>query len=326
MHFVARRAELRRLLCVKALQKGLLVRLRVELEKLVVRPLQPGILADGEVVQRRVFDSEIGLPHRALDVNDGMAGRAAQAVLRFGRVDLLFDGAIKAAIEKDRVIVTAGAPLGRLRADDILHVLDGLAIPLIVERGEVMCRRVPLIVNLFVTSATIFARHEKRRRDGAADVGFGARRKEGLLRPRAFLFHHERHQAGIDDLITIRARITIVSRRRKGEDKNERGNGDIDDGARPRRRSAADVAQQHGEQQHGTCGGERDVRQQRPVVLMCRANLGDVSAEDRAGKQQYAGDAQRPRKRLEAFDGESGKDNGQRAAEQDMQRDVAEIE
>ena len=106
-------------------------------------------------------------------------------------------GAVKAAIEEDGMVVTARAPLGRLRADHVLHVLDGAAIPLVIERGEVVRRRIPLVVNLFVAARAILARHEKRRRDGAADVGFGARRKKGLLRPRAFLFHHERHHAGI---------------------------------------------------------------------------------------------------------------------------------
>ena len=110
MHLVAGRTEFRRLFRVEALQEGLLVRLRVESQELVMRPLQEGVLADGEIVQRRVFDGEIGLTHRALDVNDRVARGAAQSVLRFRGFDLLFDRAIKAAIEEDRVIVTAGAP------------------------------------------------------------------------------------------------------------------------------------------------------------------------------------------------------------------------
>src|ERR1043166_4973055 len=101
-----------------------------------------------------------------------MARRAAQSVLRFGSVNLLFDWTIKPAVEKHGVIVTAGAPLRRLRADDILHVLDGFSVPLVVERSEMMRRAVELIVDVFVTPGAFLAGHEECRGYRASYVGF----------------------------------------------------------------------------------------------------------------------------------------------------------
>ena len=78
------------------------------------------------------------------NVRDRMARRARETGLRFGRVDLFLDRPVEAAVEEDRVIVAAGTPLRRLCADDVLHVLDRLAVPLVVERREVVHRRLPL--------------------------------------------------------------------------------------------------------------------------------------------------------------------------------------
>ena len=101
-----------------------------------------------------------------------------QAGLRFRRVDLLLDRPVEAAVEEHRVVVAAGAPFRRLRADGVLHVLDRLAVPLVVERRKVVRRRVPLVVDVLVAAAARCAGHEEVRRDGAADVGVGRRGKE----------------------------------------------------------------------------------------------------------------------------------------------------
>ena len=165
VHLVARRAELRRLLAMERLEERLAVRLRIDVEQLIVRELQQRVLARRQVVQRRILDDEVALSHRALDVRDRVARRAGEAGLRFRRVDLLLDRPIEPSVEEHRVIVTAGAPLRRLRADDVLHVLDRFAVPLVVERREVVHRRVPLIVDVLVAAAARRAGQEEVRRE-----------------------------------------------------------------------------------------------------------------------------------------------------------------
>src|SRR2546426_10333367 len=81
-----------------------------------------------------------------------MAGRARQSRLRLGGVDLLLDWPVKAAVEEHCMIVAARAPLRRACAGNVLHVFNRFPIPLVVERGEVMRRRVPLLVNVRVAA------------------------------------------------------------------------------------------------------------------------------------------------------------------------------
>ena len=111
-----------------------------------------------------------------------MTGGAAQSVLRFRSVDLFLDRAIEPAVEENRVIVTAGAPLRGLCADDVLHILDRFSVPLIVERPEVMRRAVELIVDFFVTASAFLAGHEKRRRNRAPNVSLRRGGKERTVR------------------------------------------------------------------------------------------------------------------------------------------------
>ena len=141
-------------------------------ERVMHRP-QRGPLACGQIVQRRIFDLEVALPHRAVHARDGVTGGARQAGLRFGRVDLLFDRTIEAAVEEHGVIVAARAPLRWPRARDVLHVLDRLAVPLIVERGEMMDRRAPLLVNIAMAARATVGRHEEIRGNRAAQVCVG---------------------------------------------------------------------------------------------------------------------------------------------------------
>ena len=172
VNLVTRRAELRGLFPMERLDERVAVRLRVELDELVVHGAKETVLARRQIVQRRVLDDEVPLAHRALHARDRVARGARESGLRLRRVDLLLDRAVEPAVEEHRVIVAAGAPLRRLRADDVLHVLDRLAVPLIVERREVMRRGVPLVVDVLVASAARGARHEKVGRDDAADVRF----------------------------------------------------------------------------------------------------------------------------------------------------------
>src|SRR5207247_56472 len=86
---------------------------------------------------------EVPLPHRALHVDDRMAGQAAQAVLRLRGVDLLLDRPVETAVEEDRVVVAPRAPLRGLGPHHVLPVLDGLPVPLLVEGREVQGGEAP---------------------------------------------------------------------------------------------------------------------------------------------------------------------------------------
>jgi len=99
-------------------------------------------------VQRWVLHREIVVAHAAADVNNGVARHATEAGLCLRRIDLFLDGPVETAVEEDRVIVTAGAPLAGTRAGDILKVFDGFPVELIVERGEVVRGTLPLLVDI----------------------------------------------------------------------------------------------------------------------------------------------------------------------------------
>jgi hypothetical protein len=95
---------------VKGLEERFLVRLGIELEKLVMHVLQDRLVAHRKVVERRVFDREIALAHGAADACDGVARRAPQARLSFRCLDLLLDRPVEPAVEEHRVVVATGAP------------------------------------------------------------------------------------------------------------------------------------------------------------------------------------------------------------------------
>jgi hypothetical protein len=71
-------------------------------------------------------------------MNDGMARRAGKPGMSLWSVDLLFDRSIESAIEKQGVIMTSGAPFAWLSAHHVLHVFNGFAIKLVIERGKMM--------------------------------------------------------------------------------------------------------------------------------------------------------------------------------------------
>ena len=189
VHLVARRAEVGLLIRVEWLEERPAVRLGSELRHQIVRPAYGRELARGQVMQRGVLDDEVALPHRAADMDDGMARRAAQPGLRLRRIDLLAGRPVEPAVEEHRVVVAAGAPLRRLGADDVLHVLDRAAVPLVVERREMVRRLVPLVVDVTVTPAAHLARKEEVGRDQVARVASGRRREERRAGARPFVFH-----------------------------------------------------------------------------------------------------------------------------------------
>ena len=198
------------------------MRARIEERQEPVHHLDVFALAGEQLVERRILDRETVVAHGAVHTDDGMAGGASQPGVRFRRVDLLLDGPVEAPVEKHGVVVAAGAPLARLRPDYILHVLDGLAVELIIERAEVVRRAVPLFVDVGVAFAAPLRVHEEIRRDNAAGVGLGRGREEGRVRPAAFLLHRRRHHHGVLDAIRRRGRNPAIDRRRRGQQRSQR--------------------------------------------------------------------------------------------------------
>src|SRR5271169_5343600 len=66
VHLVTRRAEFRRLLLHEWLQEDTPVRLRIQLDAEVVYPSQYRVLGGRELVQLRILEHEVTLPHGAL--------------------------------------------------------------------------------------------------------------------------------------------------------------------------------------------------------------------------------------------------------------------
>src|SRR6202521_423019 len=112
-------------------------------------------------MQLGIFEIKIALPHAALHVGNGVAHHAAQPSLPLGTVHVLLYRRIHQAAVEHGGIVASPAPLGRLSPNRILHILDALAIPLIVERREMMGRTEPLIVDVFMAAFAGVGFHEK---------------------------------------------------------------------------------------------------------------------------------------------------------------------
>ena len=224
VHLVAGGAVLGGVLAAhEILHEGAAVRLGIEERDEVVELADPRIVAVGDLVERRVHDLEIALSHGAADVRDGVAGDAAEAVLRFGRVDLLLDGALEAAVEEDGVVVAAGAPLTALRAAELLHVEDGGLVERVIEGREVVHGAVPLLVDVLVALAAELGIHEEIGGDEAAGIGAGGGGPERRARAFAFGLHGDGDDFGVADAVGRRAvaeREWQARRRRRGRGSN----------------------------------------------------------------------------------------------------------
>src|SRR4029077_12951475 len=108
--------------------------------------------------------------------------------------------------------MTASAPLGRLGADGVLHVLNALAIPLIVERREVMSRAEPLVIDVLVATFAGIRLHEELAGDFPVAVDLGRTGKKWTLRSITLLIHGGRRHLRILDARPVRpARLAHVA-------------------------------------------------------------------------------------------------------------------
>ncbi len=165
MHLVAARTKFRRLFPHKRFQKHAPVRLRIHLHHKIVHRAHNWILARRQFMQLRILQYEIALPHRALHFHDAVAHHAGQSRLRCGRIFNLPDRRIEHSAEKQRRIVAARAPLRTLYTRYVLHVLDALPVPLIVERRKMMSRAVPLLVHIPMAALACLRLHKIFRRN-----------------------------------------------------------------------------------------------------------------------------------------------------------------
>src|SRR5258708_35691316 len=165
------------------------MRLRVQANHEIVEAANDEIFAGGKFVELRIFENEIALAHRAFYLNDAVAHHAAEACAGFRLVNVLLDGRVHHAAEEQGGIVAAGAPFGLLHAVNFLHVLDAFAIPLIVERREVVHGALPLLVNVGVAALAGLRFQEVVGRDVVAVFGLDGAGEEFTAGTVAFLIH-----------------------------------------------------------------------------------------------------------------------------------------
>ena len=114
-----------------------------------------------------------------------------------GRCTICLIGvSINPAIEHGRIVASA-APFRRLGADRVLHVLDRLAIPLIVERRKMMRRTEPLVVDVLVAALAGIGFHEKLAGNFLLAVNLRGTGKERAFRPIALAVHIVGRHRGI---------------------------------------------------------------------------------------------------------------------------------
>ena len=90
-----------------------------------------------------------------------MTGGTTESCLRFGRVDLVADWTGKLPVEEHSMVMTPCTPFGRFGPDNILHVFNRFSVPLVIERGEVVDRGVPLVIDVAMTATARFTGQKK---------------------------------------------------------------------------------------------------------------------------------------------------------------------
>ena len=157
------------------------------------------ILRSRQLVQLGILQIEIALAHGALHFGDGVTHHATEARLRLRAVHDLLDRSIHQTAVEDGRIVASAAPFRRLGADRILHVLDRLAVPLIVERREMVGGTEPLIVDIFVATFAGVRLHEELAGNFLLAINLRGAGKERTFGPIAFAIHVVGRHGGILD-------------------------------------------------------------------------------------------------------------------------------
>src|SRR5258708_39730380 len=99
--------------------------------------------------------------------------------------------------------MAAGAPFRRAHSGYVLHVLDALAIPLIVERREMMRGAGPLLVNVRVAALAGLRLHEIFRGNVAAIFGLRGAGEKLALRSVAFAVHGRSRHSRVRDAVLV---------------------------------------------------------------------------------------------------------------------------
>ena len=152
MNLVACGTKLRSLVTHEGLQEDAAMRLRIQVDQKIVQRAHNRILARGHFVQRRILQVEIALTHGALHLGNGVAHHATQSGLGFRTVHELLDGCIHLAGIQHSGVVASATPFRGTGSDGVLHVLNALAVPLVVERRKMVHRAVPLVVDVLVAA------------------------------------------------------------------------------------------------------------------------------------------------------------------------------
>ena len=154
-------------------QEGLLVKLRLALDQLLVEVLEKTVGAIGKRIVDRLVNRVVGVAPGAVDVRDGMARRAGDAGLRRGVIYVIIIGIVKRAAEERHDIMATGAPARGLHvAVAFERNLPGLAhaeqVRFVVERTEMMRAVKPVVVGVLVAVQAIAVHHQRPRRDEIA--------------------------------------------------------------------------------------------------------------------------------------------------------------
>ena len=160
VHLVTGRTELRRVRAHERLEKRTAVRLGVQANQEVVERTDHRIFASRQFMKLRVLQEKITLAHSAFHLHDAVAHQASETRAGFRTAHNLFDRRIEQAAVEQRRIVATGAPFRRLHARDFLHVLDALAVPLVVERRKMVDGTIPLFVDVGVAALASIGLHE----------------------------------------------------------------------------------------------------------------------------------------------------------------------
>ncbi len=120
-----------------------------------------------------------------------------------GRCTNLLDGRIHFTRVKHGGIVATAAPFGGLGADRILHVLDTLAVPLIVERRKVMRGAIPFVVDILMAALARIGLHEEFAGNLLVAVNLRRAGEESTVWTVAFTVHAGGGIVGIFDSRTI---------------------------------------------------------------------------------------------------------------------------